>query len=75
MPWPLTSQTSCHKPEKGQELFGLGVIEYLNYDPQSGHDTHNQKVFFKGHIDLNEIGPSIGFFGHLVCHAPTIGHN
>ena len=61
--------------KKSKELFGLSVIEYLNYDPRSGHDTHDQKVLFKGHIDLTEIWPSSGFFGHLVCHAPTIGHN
>ena len=38
-----------------EEIFDPSVIEYLNYDPQSGHDTCDQKVLFKGHIDLNEI--------------------
>ena len=61
--------------KKFKELFGLSVIEYLNYDPWSGHDTHDQKVLFRGHMALNEIWPSKGFLGHLVCHAPTMGHN
>ena len=58
-----------------EELFDPSVIEYLNYDPRSGHDTLDQKVLFRGHMDLNKIWPSNGFFGHLVCHAPTMGHN
>ena len=33
--------------KKSRELFGLSVIEYLNYDPRSGHDTLDQKVLLK----------------------------
>ena len=47
--------------KKSKELFGLSVIEYLNFDQRSGHDTLDQKVLFKGHIDLTEIWPSSGF--------------
>ena len=64
-----------YEQNQPRELFGLSVIEYLNYDPRSGHDTCDQKVLLKGHMDLNKKWPSSGFFGHLVCHAPTIGHN
>ena len=38
--------------------------------------TNLTKIFsLKGHMDLNKIWPSSGFFGHLECHAPTISHN
>ena len=60
-----TAILSCFQGQnQSRELFGLSVIEYLNYDPWSGHDTHDQKVLFRGHMDLNEIWPSNGFFGH-----------
>ena len=40
---------------QSRELFGQSVIEYLNYDPRSGHDTHDQKVLLKGRMDLNKL--------------------
>ena len=30
-----------------RELFGASVIEYLNYDLWSGHDTFDQKVLLR----------------------------
>ena len=33
--------------KKNRDFFGCSVIEYLNYDPWSGHDTFDQKVLLR----------------------------
>ena len=65
----LAKSDSSHK----KELFGLSVIEYLNYDPWSGHDTFDQKVLFRV-ISPRINDPQVDILV-FKCHVPTIGHN